>query len=74
MELAKYASYTVKIVAMLGGDRASYLRERRQPVRRMLAEIYSIPGVTRALKLMSSMAVVLGFALDLSGQDEAGNS
>ena len=73
-ELLACAAETVQIVAALGGQRVGYRRERRQAVRKMVSEIYSAPRVTKALKLMPSMELVPGFALDLSGEDENGNS
>ena len=33
-----------------------------------MAEVYSAPKVTEALKLMPSLELVSGFALDFSGQ------
>ena len=73
-ELLACAAETVQIVAALGGQRVGYRRERRQAVRKMVSEIYSAPRVTKALKLMPSMELVPGFALDLSGEGENGNS
>ena len=40
----------------------------------MIAEIYSAPRVTKAMKLMPSLELVPGFALDLSGDDEKGHA
>ena len=73
-EIAKCAAETVQIVGALGGQKIGYQRERRRAVQRMVAEIYSAPRVTKTLKLMPSMGLVPGFALDLSGEDENGES
>ena len=42
-ELTKWTDDKVKIVAMLGGHRRKYRRERGRAVRKMVAEIYSAP-------------------------------
>ena len=43
-------------------------------MRRMVAEVYSAPRVNKAMKLMPSLELVPGFALDLSGNDEEGHA
>ena len=43
-------------------------------MQRLVAEVYSAPRVTKTLKLMPSMGLIPGFALDLSGEDENGNA
>ena len=73
-ELVECAAETAQIVATFGGRRTGYQRERRQAVQRMIAEIYSAPRVTKAMKLMPSLELVPGFALDLSGEDEKGHA
>ena len=73
-ELIEWTGDTVKIVAMLGGHRGKYQRERGRAVRKMVAEIYSAPRVTETFKLLPSMELVPGFAFDLSGEDENGES
>ena len=73
-ELQQCAAETVRLVAALGGQRASYRRERGQAVRRMVAEVYSAPRVTKAFKLLPSVELLAGFALDLSGVDGEGQS
>ena len=40
----------------------------------MVAEVYSAPRVTKTFKLMPSMELIPRFALDLSGEDENGDS
>ena len=66
-ELLQCAAETVRFVAALGCQRAGYRRERRQAVRKIVAEVYSMPRVTKALKLMPSLKLLPGFALDVSG-------
>ena len=73
-ELFRCTTETVNIIAALGGQANGYRRNRRRAVQRMVAEIYSAPRVTKTLKLMPSMELVPGFALDLSGEHENGNS
>ena len=62
------------IVKALRGQRICYKRERRQAVQRTVAEVYSAPRIINTLKLMPSMELIPGFALDLSGEDENGES
>ena len=64
----------MKIIAALGGQTNGYRRDRRRAVQRLVAEVYSAPRVTKTLKLMPSMGLIPGFALDLSGEDENGDS
>ena len=73
-EFQQCAAETVRIVAALGGQRAGYQREWKQAVRRMVAEVYSAPRVTKALKLLPILKLLPGFALDLSGEDDEGQS
>ena len=40
----------------------------------MAAEVYGAPRVTKALKLLSSLELPPGFALDLSGENDEGQS
>ena len=64
-ELQQRAAETIRIVAALGGRSTGYRRERKKAVRRMVAEVYSAPRVTKALKLLPSLELLPGFALDL---------
>ena len=73
-ELQQCAAETVRLVAALGGQRTAYHRERKQAVQRMVAEVYSAPRVTKAAKLLPSLRLLPGFALDLSGEDDEGQS
>ena len=73
-EIVKSAAETSRIVAAPGSQRTGYRRERRQAVRQMVAEVYSAPRVTKALKLMPSLKLLPGFALDLSGEDDEGQT
>ena len=57
------------MIEQLGGSR-SYVRERRQAMRRViLSEIYSPPRVTKEIKHGRWRHILLGFALDLTVVD-----
>ena len=43
-------------------------------MQRLVAEVYSAPRVTKTLKLTPSTGLIAGFALNLSGEDENGDS
>ena len=73
-ELQQCAAETVRLVAALGRQRTGYRRERRQAVRRMVAEVYSVARVTKAFKLLPSLDFLPGFALELSGEDDEGQT
>ena len=73
-ELQQCAAETVRLVAALGSQRTAYHRERKQAVQRMVAEVYSAPRVTKAAKLLPSLRLLPGFALDFSGEDDEGQS
>ncbi len=62
----------LRLVAQLGGPVRGYRREREKAVRHLVAEIYSAPRVTRALKMLPDMGLKAGFALDLTNCDENG--
>ena len=73
-ELQQCAAETVRLIAALGGQRAAYHRERKQAVQRMVAEVYSAPRVTKVAKLLPSLRILPGFALDLFGTDDEGQN
>ena len=73
-ELLECTAETMKIIAALGGQANGYRRDRRRAVQRMVAEVYSAPRVTKTFKLMPSMELIPGFALESSGEDENGDS
>ncbi len=64
----------LKLVASLGGSAVAYRRERASAVKRLVAEIYSAPRITRALKMLPSMGLTAGFAMDLTGTDSDGRA
>ena len=63
-----------ELVAQLGGNPREYRRERGRAIQHLVSEIYSAPRITRVLKMMPNFSLAPGFALDLSGQDEDGDS
>ena len=64
----------LKLIAGLGGSVRQYRRERAKAVKHLVAEIYSAPRVTRALKMLPSLGLSPGFALDLTGTDRDGRA
>ena len=72
--LQQDADEVLKLIRDLGGSRAAYKRERLRAVRAIVAEVYSAPRVTQAAKLLPSLKVLPGFALDLTTCDEAGKA
>ena len=64
----------MEIVRQLGGEDRAYRRERRKALKPMLAEMHSVPRVTAAARLLPSMGIIPGFALDLTTTDEHGVS
>ena len=56
----------VFMLTQMGVDAGAYRRERRTASRRILAEIYSPPRVTRMLSTMPSSCLAPGFALDIT--------
>jgi len=64
----------LRLVAQLGGSASKYRRERAGAVRNLVAEIYSAPRVTRALKMLPALGLTAGFALDLTNSDADGRA
>ena len=62
----------LRLVAQLSGSAKAYRRDRSRAVRHLVAEIYSQPRVTRALKMLPGMGLSAAFALDLTNTDEDG--
>jgi len=60
------------IVRQLGGSSSKYLRERKRSVQRLVAEIYSPPRVTAAVKLLPELRCIPGFAFDITTNNENG--
>ena len=60
------------IVMQLGGGERAYRRERAKQVKALVAEVYSRPRVTQALRMMPHLSLRPGFALDITTVDENG--
>ena len=56
-------------MAVLGADSKSFLREKRQAVRRLVSDIHSPPRVTDMRRHMSDHDLTPGLALDLTTLD-----
>ena len=69
-ELAEIDENIAQLIRELGGSVRGYRSGRRGKIMNLVSEIHSAPRVTNAVKLMPSLEVVPGFALDLSGEDE----
>ena len=73
MQLIKcYNNEILKLVNELGGGPRRYCRERLKKFNRIVAEIYSPPRVTEAAKMLPSLRMCPGFALDLVTAYEMG--
>jgi hypothetical protein len=68
------AEEILKLVRDLGGSRNAYKKERAKAVKAIVADIYSPPRITKAIKMMPSSKVIAGFALDLTTCDEDGRA
>ena len=62
----------MKIVRGRGASQKAYRKERTKAMKGIVAEIYSPPTVTKAIKMMPSSEVIAGFALDLTTTDVDG--
>ena len=62
----------LSLLRQLGGGDRSYRRERAKQVKQLVAEIYSVPRITKALRLMPHLSLRPGFALDITNVDELG--
>ncbi len=71
-DLLQLNAEILRMIAQLGGPVRSFRRERKRTIRHLVAEIYSAPRVTRALKMLPDMGLKAGFALDLTNHDENG--
>ena len=60
------------LIEELGAHGRSYRRETRKAVKNIVSEIWSPPRITRLLSRMPTSALVPGFALDLTVDDENG--
>ncbi len=62
------------LVSNLGGSPRQYQRERRRTIKAIVAELYSGPRVTKALKMLPELKMIPGFALDLTTCDDDGRN
>ena len=61
------------LVAILGGGRrTAYQQEREQALDRIISEVYSPPRVTAAIKMLPSLRLIPGLAMDLTTLDDEG--
>ena len=61
-----------QMINTIGGDVKQYSKEAKAA--RIVSEIYSAPRVTRVAKMIPSLGVLPGFALDLSVNDKDGKA
>ena len=54
-EIKEHERDIIGVVRALGGSASKYRRERRAALRAVVAEIYSLPRVTAAAKLLPAM-------------------
>ena len=73
-EIRQTSRDILQLVNDLGGDRRAYRRERCKAIKATVAEMYSAPRVTAALKGLPGLNLIPGFALDLTTCDEEGNA
>ena len=60
------------VIRSLGGGQGGYRRERKRALRHVVSEIYSLPRVTAATKLLPELRLIPGFALELTTVNEKG--
>ena len=63
----------LQLVRELGGAQRQYKKERQKQLRAVVSEIYSPPLVTAMAKLLPSLGLLPGFAMDLATTDAEGN-
>ena len=71
-ELREHEAEIMSTILALGGDGKNYRRDRKTAARAIVAEIYSPPRVTAAMKLLPDLRLIPGFALDLTTADVDG--
>ena len=69
-QVRMHDSAIISLVASIGGNRKAYRRDRSAALKRVVSEIYSSPRVTDAAKLLPSLKVIPGFALDFTTNDD----
>ena len=73
MEVETIDGEIAAIIRSVGGNVASYKRDRSRALNRLVSEIYSPPRVAAAAKLLPSLGCLPGFSLDLTTCDENGH-
>ena len=73
MEVEDIDGEIAAIIRSVGGNVASYKRDRSRALNRLVSEIYSPPRVAAAAKLLPSLGCLPGFSLDLTTCDENGH-
>ena len=73
-ELEKDAKAIMQVVRDLGGNRREYAHEWRKAMSHIVSEVFSPPRVTKVLKMMPSLRMLPGYALDLTTCGEEGNA
>ena len=71
-QLSDINAEIMSVIDAMGGDKHSYIRERKKSLKHMVAEIYSPPRVTAATNLLPELRCIPGFALDLTTCDSEG--
>ena len=62
----------LNVISELGAGGRAYMRERKAKLRAIVSEIYSPPRVTKYAKLLPSLGIAPGFAIDLTTCNEKG--
>ena len=62
----------MNVVRALGGSDRKFRRHRNKALKAVVSEMYLLPRVTAAAKLLPELRVLPGFALDLTTADEDG--
>ena len=58
---------------LLGSEHPAYEEEIIKELNTVVSEIYSPPRVTEAARLSSRLGISIGFAMDITANDEDGN-
>ena len=74
VELTKINGDILKTIDELGGSVNCYQNGRRGTILNLVAEIYSRPRVTSAVKLLPELSLLPGFALDLTTTNAQGEN
>ena len=60
------------VLALGSGSTTAYRRERQGALNRIVSEVYSPPRVTAAIKMLPSLKLIPGLAMDLTTLDDEG--